>query len=279
MQKLKFCILKKTKKDQMNTLVRLVGPKLSPVDLMALSRVSRDWYMAVLHVYPTFDLYNSLRTLVGSTIDDLFNANCYIFGSTLVHAMHYTPGSEKPHLGDIDMFYHTEHKISKDSKLEDIPRNDTINNLVETHDTLTKGGYSTWLINFGVLNVGLFNRETYEKAFDINFVDKQKINSIVQTSHFDFQQNYCYLQNGKFTFVCFHPDSHICRHAKNVNTYGEMSQTKLYQHLRYFRFYTFDLTTERFMALASRFRTYFETIKQKNTVSFSDNFITIALDA
>lgn len=239
--------------------VKLVGPLLSPVDLMALSKVCVVWYQAVRHVYPTFNLRASLRNIVGSQIDDLLSAGCYIFGSTLVHAMHYTPGSEKPILNDIDLFYPVSNIYSlKKGNLVFAIKNNFMKELVKNHQVEENKSYSIWRDEKKVKTFTL--EKSGKKCYDLNFINtysyghiSERIDSIIKASYYDMQQNYYFMKGDKFVFKSFSPYSHFTRIATYM-VECKIEILKLASYAPIFKKFKFDLTSTKLMAYVAELR-------------------------
>ena len=257
--------------------VKLVGPLLSPVDLMAMSRLSKKWYKAVRHVYPTFNLQASLRSIVGSQIDGLLSAGCYIFGSTLVHAMHYIPGTEKPIMNDIDLFYPVPNIYSlKNGNLAFMMKNEFMKSLIKNHKVIENKGYSIWRDEKKVSTFSL--EKSGKKCYDLNFINtysyghiSERIDSIIRASYYDIQQNYCFIKGDKFVFKSFCPYSHFTR----IATYTvdcEIDIIKLVSYAQIFKKFRFDLTSTKLMTHVAKLRD-----SHPCTFTLQDTFITLHL--
>lgn len=239
------------------TCVNLVGPLLSPVSLIALSRLSPVWYMAVKHVYPDFNLRASLRSVMGEHVDALLEAGCFIFGSTLVHAMHYTPGSEKPELNDVDLFYpvRTISGLSQRNLFKRMvwdENSDFIQELVKNHKVKKINGYFGWRSEQQVATFQLEN--SGKKCYDLNLIQIEhekgvlsRINTIINTSYYDMQRNYCFLSfDGSLKFKSFSLYSHFTRIATYTVEF-QIDSDKLKSYSKIFKGFKFDLTSPGFM--------------------------------
>jgi hypothetical protein len=260
--------------------VKLVGPLLSPVDLMAMSRLSKKWYKAVRHVYPTFNLQASLRNVVGPHINDLLSAGCYIFGSTLVHAIHYTPGSVKPMLNDIDLFYPVKSIAGARAYLKMKMKSEFMQEIVKNHSVQKIKSYNGWRVENKVVTYELVDKagKTGKKRYDLNLIQtnsevpmSERIDTIIRTSYYDMQRNYCYLQDGKFVFKSFG----LLAHVSKIATYKvecEIDHGKIMSYSQIFKKFRYDLTSAEVMIHVAYLRKYNQYL-----FSLQDTFITLHL--
>ncbi len=247
--------------------MRLVGEWLSPMDLIRWSRIGPKWYGVIRYVYPTYNIRNSIKKLIGNDVDvdSLINDGCYIYGNVLLFALHYAKGDPIQH----NMLYNIYLYIPTKYNLPRYP------NLTQIKHILKKQKFLSKIFNeYNYFNNGdkcvTFIKGMSDTMYHIRFL---KVKMFVQTEALVenriLQQDYSFkkIYYCKNKLKIFDIDGHIYRHATCDGYNYDYNNFKKY--ILYFNKFTLITDTIDKHKLVHRFITFLQ--KQNPTIQFSDS--------
>lgn len=262
----------------MNTLVRLVGEWLSPMDLIRWSRIGPEWYGVIRYVYSTYNIRNSIKKLIGNDVDvdSLINDGCYIYGSVLLFALNYAKGDPIPQ----DMLYNIYLLIPTKYSLPKFPGLAQIKYVLKKQKFLSKisNNYKYFSNGRNEMNSVCvsFQKSIMDKTYLLEFLKVSKfaqteahVEKLILREKYSFKRIY-YCKN---KLKIFDIDGHIYRHATcDGYNYVIGSFTK---YIMYFKKITFVTDNMNKHDLITRFLKFLKKKIQTLQITDFSSHITI----